>query len=296
MLPSSVERLRRDGQQRAGRHRAVQARLAGQPADLAAPVIEGVHVPLDWLGRRAEDGRLAGGAGHADDLQPRRRHRLVADDQAVGVLGGRGVQQPAVAQEARGPRSELQPGRIGVRLEQPRRARLGIDGPDLAAAVIAGVQDQQQPGRIPPDRQEVGKLVGRDVDARGRAVQAGQQQADVRVGRAGERVPLPHRLGRRIRRITQPPGRDVMLADPRHQQPLAIGTPPAAVVAAHLLGGAELGRAEAHLRVRVRQLQQHPAVQAGDPQRPSGQPGDRVPVRAELRVDARARDRNLARA
>ena len=86
-----------------------------------------------------------------------------------------------------------------------------------------------------------------------------------------------------------------MLADPRHQQPLAIGTPPAAVVAAHLLGRAELGRAEAHLRVRVRQLQQHPAVQAGDPQRPAGQPGDRVPVRAELRVDARARDRNLAR-
>ena len=139
-----VQRLGGDGQQRAVGHRAVHARLAGQPGDLAAAVVEGVHVPLGRLRCRAEDRRPARRARHAGDLQAGRRHRLVADEQPVGVGGVRAVQQRAVRQDRRRAGDELQPVRVGVGAQQPGRAGLRVDGPVLAAAVIAGVQRQQR--------------------------------------------------------------------------------------------------------------------------------------------------------
>ena len=85
-----------------------------------------------------------------------------------------------------------------------------------------------------------------------------------------------------------------MLANPAHQQLPAVRAPPVTVVAAQLLGRAELGRAQAHLGVRVRQLGDDPAVEPGYPQRAPVQVGDRGPVRAELGVDAGPGDRDLA--
>jgi hypothetical protein len=65
-------------------------------------------------------------------------------------------------------------------------------------------------------------------------------------------------------------------------------------MAVHLLGRAELGGAEADLRVFVGQVKNRPAVQPGDAERAVGQIGERGAVRAQPRIDARPRHRDLA--
>src|ERR1700739_1742586 len=85
-----------------------------------------------------------------------------------------------------------------------------------------------------------------------------------------------------------------MLADPRHEQLAAVRAPPVAMVAAHLLLRAELGRAEPHLRGVRGQLKDAPPGPAGDPERTADEIADRTAVRAHLRVGARARHRDLA--
>ena len=90
-------------------------------------------------------------------------------------------------------------------------------------------------------------VVPRDLLAA--AVEAEHLQRDVGVGRAGGRVGVLHRRLVGMRGIGDPPAGDRGRVDAGGHDGRAVGRPPVAAGAAHLLGGDELGRPPRDLRV-----------------------------------------------
>lgn len=164
----------------------------------------------------------------------------------------------------------------------------------LDPAVITGKHGDQRVARpVPANLRQVRQLAIGQVDVDAGAVERDEQQADLRVGRPGERIALAVGLGRRVRGVAEPPGPDVVLADPRGQQPRPVRTPPVPVVAVHLLGRAKLGGAKADFRVFIDQFKNRPTVQADDPQRSVSQVGGRGAIRAQPGIDAGPGSRDL---
>jgi hypothetical protein len=272
----------------AGGHGAVEAGLAGEPLGRAA----GDDPPQVHLGRLLGGGhqhRAAAGGDHLLDLEAGWGDRGAVDGQPAGVaarvVGGH---HQAAVQPGRHPGDELDPDGVALRGQLGGRAGVGVGAEHPCLGLVAGLHQQgQRAARLPDHRGQVGERgpVPADLDAA--AVQADHGQPHLGVGGAGGRVGQRRRLGRRVGRVGQVEPAHGAGVDPGHRQPLAVRRPPVAAVAAHLLGGDELGQPPGHLRV-VLTDQRAPGGRCGRQRRDvhgaAGDPGDPPPGRVDPRV------------
>ena len=94
--------------------------------------------------------------------------------------------------------------------------------------------------------------------------------------------------------IGQMPAVDVRDVDAARRDAIAVGRPPVAAHAAHLLGGDELGRPPRHVRVGVLDDPRR-AVEVGDAERPTRHVGDTLTRRIGSRIEHRSLGGDLTR-
>ena len=243
------------------------------------------------VGRGVDDGpdlEVGGGDGSPGDEQ---------SPGAVPVAAGH---QPAVAQQRGRPRDELDPAVVVLLVEQLGRARGGVGGQHVQPPLVARLDgDEHRSDLGPAHVDEVGEALAVPADLGAGAVVADDVERDEGVVRAGHRVGELGRSRRRVGRVGDPPALDGRGVDPRHGHRLAVGRPPVAPVAVHLLGRDELRRAPADVGVvvvggRAGQLPA-PPVELGHTQRSAAHVGDTPGGRVGAGVDHGAFHRELPR-
>ncbi len=167
-------------------------------------------------------------------------------------------------------RHDLQPHRVVVGAQQPRRAVGRIDLQDAHGPLVAGLHDDQRAPVVPVRGDQVGELATVPRDGGPAAVQLEQHQRDVRVRGSGGRVGHLVRLDRRVRGVGDVPALDGRLVHPGGQQGLPVRGPPVAPHPPHLLGRDELGQAIGDLiGLRLHEGRVLAARQLMHPQRPA---------------------------
>ena len=155
------------------------------------------------------------------------------------------VTERPVGRDGRHARHELDP-RLVVR---PRRrssvapGRPGRRGAPRAARWSRRCTVMIRPASLQCTSARYGKLCAVPLDVDDRAVEADDVQRDVGVGGAGGRVRQLGRRGRRVGRVAEVPALHGRRVDAGDGEGRAVGAPPEAAVAVHLLGGDEVGAA-----------------------------------------------------
>ena len=204
------------------------------------------------------------------------------------------------------PRHDLQPVRVGVRPDEARGPGGQVDRQQAHLALVPALHDDQRclRGRaVPGDGDQVRKRgpvpadLGQPAIRRAQAPgQAGQQQRDIGVGRAGHRVADLRGRAVRISGIGDVPALDRALIDPGDQQRGTIRRPPVAAHAAHLLGSDKFRDSERDVR-RSSRLSDGLVVaagQVGDPERAAVQVGQAPAGRVGPRISRRRGCRHRA--
>ncbi len=215
--------------------------------------------------------------GHRAHLQVGRRDRLAVDEQAARPVTVGTRDQRAVVAQPGDAGDELDPRVVAVLEQHVGRAGRRVDAHDVERPLVARQHGGDQPGLAPLHVGEVRERVAIPLDVDDRAVEADDVQRHVGVGGAGRRVrQLARRLGR-IGGIGEVPALHRRGVDPAHGQRAAVGRPPVATHAVHLLGGDEVGAAPRdRLGLVVVTTGEHapPPVELGDAQQPAADVGD----------------------
>jgi hypothetical protein len=254
-------------------------------------------------------GRLVrGGEQHArvvdrDDvehLETGRRDRRAVDTEPAGVVGVEGVQHPTAGQQRRNADDRVEPVLVLVLADNTGRAGGRVDAEHLRAP-LAPVHDlhERVAVRAPRDAHEVGEAgaVPRHLDARpvsrtvvglarDPAPEPDDVQGDVGVRRPGRGIGDDRGRALGMLGVGDVPALHRALVDPGDKQGAAVGRPPVAAMAVHLLGGDELREPPGDVvAVGCGDGAVLRAVDGRDPQRPLCDVGDRDALRVEPRVD-----------
>ena len=160
-----------------------------------------------FLGRGKKDG-VAVHVEHRADLQPGRRHHLVADEEAPGVVVVHGPHQGPVVSEPWRPGHDVEKAGVEVLTAEPGRAGGGVHIKDLHAALVPALDHDDQGGPGPADGNQVFERRAVPVDRQPGSVQTRQPQRHIGVGRPrGWIGDLPCRPVR-VRRIGDIPASD----------------------------------------------------------------------------------------
>ena len=164
-------------------------------------------------------------------------------------------------------------------------------------ALVAALHRDDQPGVAPVHVGEVRERVAVPLDVDDRAVEADDVQRDVGVGGAGGRVRQLGRRGGGIGGIAEVPALHRRRVDPGDGEGGAVGAPPVAAVAVHLLGGDEVGGAPRDRLglVGLAAGEEAPAtVELADAQQAAADVGDPLRQRVGSGIEHRAGDGQLA--
>ena len=234
---------------------------------------------------------------HRADLQVGRRDRLAIDQQALGAVAVDARDERPVGGDGWHAGDEVHPRVVAVVGEVFGRPRRRIDPAELEPPLVAALHRHQQPGVAPVDVGEVREGVAIPLHVDHRTVEAEDVQRHVGVGGAGGRVRQLPRCSRGIGGIGEVPALHRRRVDAGDGEGGAVGAPPVAAVAVHLLGGDEVRRTPRHrLRlVRLAAGQQAPAtVELADAQQAPVDVRHPVRQRVRPRIEHRAGDGELA--
>ena len=207
-----------------------------------------------------------------------------------------------VVEPPRHSRQQVDPGVVGDRSHQRRRAAVEVDLAQLQPLLVSGQQRQHRRRPAPLDIRQVledvavDERVGAPADVRTLARQADHGERDERVGRPRLGVADCSGLGAGTGRVGDVPDGDGRLVVPLHQQGLAIRRPPEATATVQLLGGRELRETPPHLgRLTVIRADEQAvvAVHVHDVHPVLTGVRHKATGRVELRVDHRRRRRKL---
>jgi hypothetical protein len=246
-------------------------------------------------GEGDEQNALVVGVEHGAHMEVAVAHWPVVDHQPAHVAVVVDVHEPSGRSPPGRPVDPLDPGGVELLEDRGRRAVLDVDGERDCRPLIAGHQaDQRSASLFPSDVNDVWQRLAVPLDVDRAAVEIDDRQADVCVRGAGRGVPDRPRLGRRVARVGDPPQLNGRLVDPRRDQLIARRRPPVAARASELLGGDEVGEAEAHVvGVGRRQAPIGRAVGADDAELAAADVRDQPAVGRQTRVDHRRRRLDL---
>ena len=201
--------------------------------------------------------------GDGADLQVGRRHRLAVDQQAPGPIAVGARDERAVAQRCAGT-----PGTRSTHASSRSSASRSVAPVDGSIRRISSARWSRlctvmiSPASLQLHVGEVREGVAIPLHVDDRTVEADDVQRHVGVAGARGRIRQLGGHGRRIGGIAEVPALHRRRVDTGDGEGGAVGAPPVAAVAAHLLGGDEVGRAPRHrLRlVGVTAGQQAPAT------------------------------------
>lgn len=135
-----------------------------------------------FLGRGKKDG-VAVHVEHRADLQPGRRHHLVADEESPGVVVVHGPHQGPAVGQAWCPGHNVEKAGVEVFTAEPGRAGGGVHIKDLHAALVPALDDDDHGRPGPADGNQVFERHAVPVDRQSGSAQTHQPQRHIRVGR-----------------------------------------------------------------------------------------------------------------
>ena len=231
-------------------------------------------------------------------LEVGRRDRLAAHQQPTGTVAVGARDDGAVGQQPRHAGDELDPDVVVVLERDLGGAGAGVDAQHVHRSLVARLHGGDEAGLRPPHVGEVRELVAIPLDVDDRAVEADDVQRDLGVGRAGGRIRQLAGLDGGVGRVAEVPALHRRGVDAGDGQGGAVGAPPVAAEAVHLLGGDEVGAAPRdRFPLVVLAAGQDPprAVELADAQQAPADVGDALGQRIGTRVEDRPGHRQLAR-
>ena len=283
-----------DDHRAAGDRADVHAARPGQPLDAGTGRPPPQVLLRRVVGAEDQDAVVADGQ-HRVDLDRGVGDRLAVDHEPAGPVEVGGRHQATVGQQGRHAGHDVQPHRVRLREQQRGRPGGRVDRADLGPALVARHHLHDRSGRRPGGGGEVGEGGEVPGDVGAAAVEAQDVQRHVGLGAAGHGVAHLGGRRRRVGGVGDVPPLHRALVDPGGEDRVAAGGPPVAAVAAHLLGGHELGHAPRDVRLLGRRegARARP-VGAHDVQAAVGRVGDPAAGRVGARIDDRADRRQLA--
>ena len=250
---------------------------------------------VDRVGGEHHAGTVDG--GHRPHLQVWRGHRLAVDEESACAVTVGARDERAVGLLSGHAGDDLDPDVVAILEQRCRRAGRGVDAEHVERGLIPRLHRGEQAGFAPLHVGEVGERLAVPLDVDDGAVEADHVQRDVGVRRSRRRVgELAGRLAG-IGGISEVPALHGRRVDTTDRQRGAVGAPPVAAEAVHLLGGDEVGAAP---RDRLRLVvvaagEDSPApVELGDAEQPTAHVGDALGERVGPGIEHRAGDGELA--